>query len=171
MSCKVQVQKIKDLLKNQRILSEDQKKKLAQGKDNSPVEAPQVSTSKNTPQQVPNKGKQNQKNNQKGNKKDKAQVEQALPTELQNSQEREDSHGQCVQYGKNSDGIKKQGGGKNEPIFAKEIDLFKLLNHFENCNKDILAKLNNSEYIQQKLGRDILQVKESKKDHYWSTKY
>ncbi|MBW0570247.1 hypothetical protein O181_109962, partial [Austropuccinia psidii MF-1] len=40
--------------------------------------------------------------------KGKAQVKQALPTELQNSQEREDSHGQCVQYGKNSDGIQKK---------------------------------------------------------------
>ncbi|MBW0463337.1 hypothetical protein O181_003052 [Austropuccinia psidii MF-1] len=40
--------------------------------------------------------------------KGKAQVEQALPAELQNFQEREESHGQCVQYGKNSDGIKKQ---------------------------------------------------------------
>ncbi|MBW0514404.1 hypothetical protein O181_054119 [Austropuccinia psidii MF-1] len=41
----------------------------------------------------------------KGKGKGKIQVEQDLPTELQNSQEGEDSHGQCVQYGKNSDGI------------------------------------------------------------------
>ncbi|MBW0510273.1 hypothetical protein O181_049988 [Austropuccinia psidii MF-1] len=43
----------------------------------------------------------------KGKGKGKIQVEQALPTESQNSQEREDSHGQCVQYGKSSDGIQK----------------------------------------------------------------
>ncbi|MBW0566507.1 hypothetical protein O181_106222 [Austropuccinia psidii MF-1] len=43
----------------------------------------------------------------KGKGKGKIKVEQALPTELQNYQEREDSHGQCVQYGKSSDGIKK----------------------------------------------------------------
>ncbi|MBW0569202.1 hypothetical protein O181_108917 [Austropuccinia psidii MF-1] len=55
----------------------------------------------------------------KGNGKCKAQVEQALPTELQYSQEREDIHGQCVQYGKNSDGIQKQGRGNIEPIFSK----------------------------------------------------
>ncbi|MBW0594141.1 hypothetical protein O181_133856 [Austropuccinia psidii MF-1] len=42
---------------------------------------------------------------EKSKGKGKAQVEQASPSELQNSQEREDSHGQCVQYGKNSDGI------------------------------------------------------------------
>ncbi|MBW0549418.1 hypothetical protein O181_089133 [Austropuccinia psidii MF-1] len=62
--------------------------------------------------------------------KGKAQVEQALPTELQSSQEREDSHGQCLQYGKNSDGIQKQGGVKNEPILSEEIDLSKLVNPF-----------------------------------------
>ncbi|MBW0593996.1 hypothetical protein O181_133711 [Austropuccinia psidii MF-1] len=55
--------------------------------------------------------------------KGKAQMEQALPAELQNPKERKDSHGQCVQHGKNSDGIQKEGGGKIEPILPKEIDL------------------------------------------------
>ncbi|MBW0489126.1 hypothetical protein O181_028841 [Austropuccinia psidii MF-1] len=50
------------------MLSEDQKKELAQGKDNTPVEAPQESTSKNPPQPVPNKPKQTPKTNQKGKK-------------------------------------------------------------------------------------------------------
>ncbi|MBW0569277.1 hypothetical protein O181_108992 [Austropuccinia psidii MF-1] len=71
MSCKGQVQQIKALLQNQSMLSEDQKKKLAQGKKNSPVEAPQASTSKNPPQQVPNKPKQTPKTNQKGKAKPK----------------------------------------------------------------------------------------------------
>ncbi|MBW0569302.1 hypothetical protein O181_109017 [Austropuccinia psidii MF-1] len=53
------------------MLSEDQKKKLAQGKENSPVEAPQASTSKNPPQQVPSKPKQAPKTNQKGKQKAK----------------------------------------------------------------------------------------------------
>ncbi|MBW0550886.1 hypothetical protein O181_090601 [Austropuccinia psidii MF-1] len=39
----------------------------------------------------------------KGRGKGKTQMEQALPTELQDSKERKDSHGQCVQYGKNFD--------------------------------------------------------------------
>ncbi|MBW0510832.1 hypothetical protein O181_050547 [Austropuccinia psidii MF-1] len=113
------------------------------------------------------KGKENPNKQSEGKVKSKgkgkAQVEQALPTELQNSQEREDIHGQFVQYGKNSDGTQKQGGGKNETIHSKEIDLLKLVNNFETCNKETSAKLNNSEYIQQKLGREILQVKESQK--------
>ncbi|MBW0500868.1 hypothetical protein O181_040583 [Austropuccinia psidii MF-1] len=73
MSCKGQFQQIKAWMKNQSMLSEDQKK-LAQGKDNSPVEAPQASTSRNTPQQVPNKEKRTPKRNQKGKKKAKGKA-------------------------------------------------------------------------------------------------
>ncbi|MBW0509006.1 hypothetical protein O181_048721 [Austropuccinia psidii MF-1] len=92
--------------------------------------------------------------------KGKAQVEQALPTELQDSQEREDSHGKCVQYGKNSYGIQKQGRGKIEPIFSKELDLLKQVNQIETCDKEIITKLKTFDYIQQKLGNEIQQVKE-----------
>ncbi|MBW0464444.1 hypothetical protein O181_004159 [Austropuccinia psidii MF-1] len=42
MSCKGQVQHIKSGLKNQKMLPEDQKKKLAQGEVNSTVEAPEA---------------------------------------------------------------------------------------------------------------------------------
>ncbi|MBW0523887.1 hypothetical protein O181_063602 [Austropuccinia psidii MF-1] len=74
MSCKVQVKQMQAGLKNQSMLSEDQKKNLAQGKENSPVEAPQASTSKNTPQQVPNKPKKTPKNNKKGKEKEKGKA-------------------------------------------------------------------------------------------------
>ncbi|MBW0581963.1 hypothetical protein O181_121678 [Austropuccinia psidii MF-1] len=99
----------------------------------------------------------------KGKGKGKAQMEQALPAELQDSQEREDSHGQCVQYGNNSDGIQKQGSGNIAPIFSKEVDLVKIVNQIETCNKETITKLKTFEYIQQKLGIEILQVKESQK--------
>ncbi|MBW0537645.1 hypothetical protein O181_077360 [Austropuccinia psidii MF-1] len=66
MSCKGQVKQLKAWLKNQSMLSEDQKKKLAQGKDNSPVEAPQASTSKTLPQKVPNRDKKPPKSIKKG---------------------------------------------------------------------------------------------------------
>ncbi|MBW0593798.1 hypothetical protein O181_133513 [Austropuccinia psidii MF-1] len=71
MSCKGHVQQMKAWLKNQSMLSEDQKKKLAQGKDSTPVEAPQASTRKNMPQPVPNKPKQTPKTNNKGKQKEK----------------------------------------------------------------------------------------------------
>ncbi|MBW0589667.1 hypothetical protein O181_129382 [Austropuccinia psidii MF-1] len=100
---------------------------------------------------------------EKGKGKGKAQVEQALPSELQNTQEREDSHRQCVHYRKNSYGIQKKGRGKLEQIFSKEIDLVKLLTQLESCNKEIMTKLKTFEYIQQKLGNEILKVKETQK--------
>ncbi|MBW0559568.1 hypothetical protein O181_099283 [Austropuccinia psidii MF-1] len=121
-----------------------------------PMEALQASTTKNPPQKVPEKGKQ-----EKG--KGKLQVEQTLPTELLISKEGKDSHGQCVQYGKKFDGIKNKEGGRNESILSKERDLVKLVSHVEACNKESFANFNNFEYIKQKLGRDILQVKESQK--------
>ncbi|MBW0564408.1 hypothetical protein O181_104123 [Austropuccinia psidii MF-1] len=105
------------------MLSEDQKKKLPQGKENSTVEAPQVSKSKTSASTSAKQAQENPKDQPEGKAKDKgkskAQMEQVLPAELQDSQEREDSHGKCVQYGKNSDGIPKQGRGKIEPIFSK----------------------------------------------------
>ncbi|MBW0584890.1 hypothetical protein O181_124605 [Austropuccinia psidii MF-1] len=91
MSCKGQVRQIKACLKNQSMLSEDQKKKLAQDKENCPVKALQASTRKNPPQQVPSKPKASPKDQsegqEKGKGKGKSQVEQALPTELQNPKE------------------------------------------------------------------------------------
>ncbi|MBW0550879.1 hypothetical protein O181_090594 [Austropuccinia psidii MF-1] len=133
ISFKGQFQQIKAWFKNHSMLSEDQKKKVAQGKNNSPVEAPQASTSAERGQASP-------KEQSEG--KGKIQVEQALPREFQNSQE-EDSHGQCVQYGKNSDGMQKQGGKEIEPIISKEVDLVKPVTHLKACDKEILAKLNN----------------------------
>ncbi|MBW0479048.1 hypothetical protein O181_018763 [Austropuccinia psidii MF-1] len=90
---------------------------------------------------------------EKGKGKGKATVEQALPAELQDCQESKDSHGQCLQYGKNSDGIEKQEREKIEPIFSKEEDLVKLVNQIEACNQEIITKLKTFEYIQKKVGQ------------------
>ncbi|MBW0591730.1 hypothetical protein O181_131445 [Austropuccinia psidii MF-1] len=107
--------------------------------------------------------KANPKDQSQGQAKGKAQMEQALPAELQGSQQREDSHVQCAQYGKNSDGIQKQGRANIEPIVSKEVERVKPLTHFEACDKEIITKLKKFEYLQQKLGNEILQVKESQK--------
>ncbi|MBW0501291.1 hypothetical protein O181_041006 [Austropuccinia psidii MF-1] len=74
MCGKGQVQQIKAFLKNQSMLSDNQKEKLAQGKDNRQVKAPQASTSKNLPQQVPNKDKPTPKGFQKGKEKVKGKA-------------------------------------------------------------------------------------------------
>ncbi|MBW0567845.1 hypothetical protein O181_107560 [Austropuccinia psidii MF-1] len=109
MSCKGHFQQIKAWLKAQRMFSEDQKKKLTQGKDKIPVEALKASKSIKSASTSAKQGKENPKEESegqaKGKGKRKGQVEEALHTELQNSQEREESLGQCVQYGEDSDGI------------------------------------------------------------------
>ncbi|MBW0513177.1 hypothetical protein O181_052892 [Austropuccinia psidii MF-1] len=71
------------------MLAKDQKKMLAQGKHNSPVEAPQASTSAKQGKENPEEQSEGQA---KGKGKGKIQVEQDLPTELQNPQEGEDNH-------------------------------------------------------------------------------
>ncbi|MBW0537211.1 hypothetical protein O181_076926 [Austropuccinia psidii MF-1] len=73
---------------------------------------------------------------EKAKGKGKAQVEQTLPAKLQDSQQREDSHGQY---------------------------LVNLVNQIETCNKEIITKLKAFEYIQQKLGNEISQVREPQK--------
>ncbi|MBW0531727.1 hypothetical protein O181_071442 [Austropuccinia psidii MF-1] len=65
---------IKAWLKTQSMLSKYQKKQLAHGKENSPVDAPQASKRKNPPQQVPNTAKQDPKTNQKGKQKAKGKA-------------------------------------------------------------------------------------------------
>ncbi|MBW0499603.1 hypothetical protein O181_039318 [Austropuccinia psidii MF-1] len=141
------------------MLSEDQKTKLAQGKDNSPVEVSQASTSAK-------KGKENPKEQSEGKAKDKgkgkAKVEQD-PQNYRTPKKEKTARDNVFNMARTLMEFKKQVGGKNEPILCKEIHLLNLLNNFETCNKEILAKLNHSEYMLQKLGREILQVKESQK--------
>ncbi|MBW0590967.1 hypothetical protein O181_130682 [Austropuccinia psidii MF-1] len=85
MSCKGKIQQIRAWLKNKSMLSKDQKKKLAQGKDKSPVEAPQEQKSSSTSaKQGKGNPKEQSEGQEKGKGKDKIQVEQALPTESQN---------------------------------------------------------------------------------------
>ncbi|MBW0508822.1 hypothetical protein O181_048537 [Austropuccinia psidii MF-1] len=79
MSFKGQVQQIKAWLKNQCMLSEDQKKMLAQGKENSQVEAPKASTRTKPPQQVPKKPKKTQKTNKNDKQKAKPKWNKPYP--------------------------------------------------------------------------------------------
>ncbi|MBW0579328.1 hypothetical protein O181_119043 [Austropuccinia psidii MF-1] len=82
---------------NELLPSGDQKKELAQKKDNSHVEASQASTSKIPPQKVADTGKKAPKKKAKQKQKGKVQVEQALPSELQNYKGGKGSYGKCIQ--------------------------------------------------------------------------
>ncbi|MBW0494371.1 hypothetical protein O181_034086 [Austropuccinia psidii MF-1] len=103
--------KEKSWLENQRIFAEDQKSKFAKQKDKLPMEAPQASTSSK-------QGQENSKDKSEG--KAKSQVEQALPSELQNYKEGKNRHGQCVQYGKNFDGTKNKEEKRMNQHFPKK---------------------------------------------------
>ncbi|MBW0581666.1 hypothetical protein O181_121381 [Austropuccinia psidii MF-1] len=95
MSCKGQFQLIKAWLKNQIMLSEDQKKKLAKERKTAQwklLETPQAKIRSTSAKQAQENPKEQPEGQSKSKGKGKAQVEQALPTELQDSQEREDSH-------------------------------------------------------------------------------
>ncbi|MBW0503429.1 hypothetical protein O181_043144 [Austropuccinia psidii MF-1] len=104
ISYKGKVQKIEAWFKNQSILSDYLKKGLAQNKDNSPVKNLKPSQAiifLNKCQ----KGQAGLNEQSEGQAKGKAQVEQALPPELQSSKKGRDKNGKCVQYGKAFDGI------------------------------------------------------------------
>ncbi|MBW0541378.1 hypothetical protein O181_081093 [Austropuccinia psidii MF-1] len=60
---------------------------------------------KNSASTSAQKAQENPKDQQEGQAKGETHVEQALPADLKDSPEIEDSHGQSVQYGKNSYGI------------------------------------------------------------------
>ncbi|MBW0558351.1 hypothetical protein O181_098066 [Austropuccinia psidii MF-1] len=62
------------------------------------MKTPQASQSAKYRQESPKEQPEKQE-------KGKVQVEKALPSELQDSEERKESHGKCVQYGKNFEGI------------------------------------------------------------------
>ncbi|MBW0583164.1 hypothetical protein O181_122879 [Austropuccinia psidii MF-1] len=159
MSCKGQVQQIKAWLKNQSMLSEDQKKKLAQCKDNTPVETPQASTSKDPPQPVPDKPKQAPKTNKKGNQKAKGKAKPKLnkpyPQNYRIPKKEKIAMDNVFNMARTLMEFKKQGRGKIEPIFPKEIDLVRLVTQFESCNKEIMTNFKIFEYIQQKLDNEI----------------
>ncbi|MBW0581164.1 hypothetical protein O181_120879 [Austropuccinia psidii MF-1] len=69
-----------------------------------------------------------------GQRKRQSLLAQTLPTGVQDPQIGAFSHGQCVQYGQNSDGIHSQRAGKDEQDFSTQIK--QQLNHVK-CSIDV----------------------------------
>ncbi|MBW0578348.1 hypothetical protein O181_118063 [Austropuccinia psidii MF-1] len=122
LSCKDKVEKIKNLLKNQSVLSIYQKKEL----EMTPAletEGPVVSNSSRGVQRQAQRTSEDaercQEPSRKGKKK--SQLAQTLPTRVQDPQIGAISRGQCVQYGQDSYGIHSRGAGKNEENPSMEI--------------------------------------------------
>ncbi|MBW0518184.1 hypothetical protein O181_057899 [Austropuccinia psidii MF-1] len=122
LSCKDKVKKIKNWLKNQSLLSIDQKKEP----EMTPAletEAPVASTSSRSVQRQAQRTSEEAERSQEPSRKGQRQskLAQTLPTRVQDPQIGAFSSGQCVQHGQNSHGIHSQGAGKDEQDFSTQI--------------------------------------------------
>ncbi|MBW0501052.1 hypothetical protein O181_040767 [Austropuccinia psidii MF-1] len=122
LSCKEEVKKIKNWLKNQSILSIDQKKEL----EMTPALETEVSVASTSSRSVQRQAqrtseeeKRSQESLRQGNRQ--RQLAQTLPTSVQDSQIGAFSRGQCFQYGQNSYGIHSKRAGKDEQDFSMQI--------------------------------------------------
>ncbi|MBW0585436.1 hypothetical protein O181_125151 [Austropuccinia psidii MF-1] len=122
LSYKDKVKKIKNLLKKQSLLSIDQKKEL----EMTPAletDAPVASTSSRSVQGQAQRTSEEEERSQEPSRQGKrqSQLEQTLPTRVQDCQIGAFSHGQCIQHGQNSDGIHSQGAGKDGQDISMQI--------------------------------------------------
>ncbi|MBW0563777.1 hypothetical protein O181_103492 [Austropuccinia psidii MF-1] len=122
LSCKEKVKMIKNWLKNQSLLSIDQKKDL----EMTPAletEGPVASTSSRSVQRQAQRTSEEEERSQEPSRQGKrqSQLAQTLPTRVQDPQIRAFSRGQCLQYGQESYGIHSQRAGKDEKNLSMEI--------------------------------------------------
>ncbi|MBW0531545.1 hypothetical protein O181_071260 [Austropuccinia psidii MF-1] len=162
LSCKDKVKIINNWLKNQILLSVDQKKELEmtpaleEGPVASTSSKPAPETSKEKP-----KGPQKKKGpkNHQGKGKGKENW-QTLPTSVQDPQIGAFSHGKCLQLGQDSYGIHSQRAGKDEQDLSmqiiQEIQFVKSIIDVEIGKFD--AKLN-------KIASDISELKRNDKNY------
>ncbi|MBW0582810.1 hypothetical protein O181_122525 [Austropuccinia psidii MF-1] len=122
LSCKDKVKKIKNWLKNQSLLSIDQKKKLEMTPDLE-KEGPVASTSSRRFQGQTQQTSEEAERSQGPSEKRQRQRKSAhtLPTSVQDPQIAAFSHGQCLQYGQNSHGIHSKRAGKDEKDLFRQI--------------------------------------------------
>ncbi|MBW0580404.1 hypothetical protein O181_120119 [Austropuccinia psidii MF-1] len=109
LSCKEKVKKIKDWLKNQSLLSIDQKKELQMTlalEKEGPVASTSSRSVQRQAQRTSEEAERSRETSRKG--KRKIQLAQTLPTGVPDPQIGAFSHGKCFQYGQNSHGIHSQ---------------------------------------------------------------
>ncbi|MBW0486187.1 hypothetical protein O181_025902 [Austropuccinia psidii MF-1] len=122
LSCKDKVKKIKNRLRNQRLLSIDQKKEL-EIPPALETECPVAYTSSRSVQRQAQRTSEKEESSQEPSRQGQRQrkLEQTLPTMVQEPQIGALSHGQCLQYGQDSYGIHRQGAGKDLQNLSMEI--------------------------------------------------
>ncbi|MBW0575715.1 hypothetical protein O181_115430 [Austropuccinia psidii MF-1] len=153
------VKKINNWLKNQSLLSIDQKKEL----EMTPAletEAPVASTSSRSVQGQDQRTSEEAERSQEPSKQGKRQSQsaQTLPTRVQDPQIGAFSCGQCIQHSQHFDGVHSQTAGKDEQDFSKEI-IYQI--HFVQSNIDVA--LGNFDVKINKLTSDISELKRNDK--------
>ncbi|MBW0507619.1 hypothetical protein O181_047334 [Austropuccinia psidii MF-1] len=121
LSCKDKVKKMNPWLKNQSLLSVDQKKELELTPDIE--EGPVASTSSRSIQRESQRTSEEKERSQEPSAQGQrqSQLAQTLPTRVLDPQSRAFSCGKCLQYGWDSYGIHCQRAGKDEQDFSTQI--------------------------------------------------
>ncbi|MBW0590055.1 hypothetical protein O181_129770 [Austropuccinia psidii MF-1] len=136
LSCEDRVKNINNWLKNQSLLSIDQKKELKM----TPAleEGPVVSTSsRNIQREAQRTSEEERSQETKGQGKRQRKLEQTLPTRVQDPQIGTFSCGKCLKYGQDASGIHSQRSGKDKQEHStqtmKEIQFVKSTIDVELC--------------------------------------
>ncbi|MBW0566483.1 hypothetical protein O181_106198 [Austropuccinia psidii MF-1] len=150
--CKDKVKKIKNWLKDQSLLSIDQKKELEMTQaleTKSPVASTSSRSVQRQAQRTSEEAKRSQEPSRQGQRQ--SQSAQTLPTGVQHPQIGAFSCGQCVQHGQNSNGIHSQEAGKDEQDLSMQI------NHVQSSINEEIGKL------ESKLTKITLDISELKR--------
>ncbi|MBW0504097.1 hypothetical protein O181_043812 [Austropuccinia psidii MF-1] len=118
LSCKDKVKNIKNWLKNQSLLSIDQKKELEMTpalEKEGPVAPTSSRSVQGQAQRTSEEAERSQEQSRKG--KRQRQLAQTLPTGVQDPQIGAFSSGKCLKYGQDSYEIHSQGEGEDEKEF------------------------------------------------------
>ncbi|MBW0586798.1 hypothetical protein O181_126513 [Austropuccinia psidii MF-1] len=161
LSCKDEVTKTKNWLKNQGLSSIDQKKEL----EMTPVletEAPVASTSSRSVSRQAQRTSEEAERSQEPSKQvqRQSQLAQTLPTRVQDCQIGAFSHGQCIQHGQNSDVIHIQGAEKDEQDISMQI-----IQQIHFVKSSIDVELGKFDAMINKITSDISELKRNDKKH------
>ncbi|MBW0554455.1 hypothetical protein O181_094170 [Austropuccinia psidii MF-1] len=122
LSCKDSVKNIKNCLKNQSLVSIDQKKELGMTtawEKEGPVASTSSRSVQGQAQRTSEEADRSKEPSRKG--QSQSQLAQTLPTGVQDPQTGAFSSEQCLKYGQDSYGIHSQGEGEDEKNFFTQI--------------------------------------------------
>ncbi|MBW0548264.1 hypothetical protein O181_087979 [Austropuccinia psidii MF-1] len=161
LSCKYKIKKIKNWLKNQSLLSIDQKEEL----EMTPALETEVPVASTSSRSVQGQGQETSEEEERSQEPSRqvqrqSQLAQTLPTRVQDPQIEAFSHGKCIQHGQNLDGIHSQGEGKDEQNFFTQI-----IQQIHFVKSSIDAELGKFDAKINKIASDISELKRNDKNN------